>query len=159
MAFKNPFAVIYKVSIVLIPLILVSCAGNKSTTSNSATGKRAELFDDDTFVVTKISKDPKYGRTENDPVLVGGDKDSEGPLNERRYLNALAGPRGERISYFRFESCCPFKTENGYMGEGLLDHYRVTWEGSKDTVSIYINMYDFGELKAPAGFSLKNKGL
>lgn len=37
----------------------------------------------------------------------------------------------------------------------MLDNYRVTWEGSKDTVSIYINMYDYSELKAPVGFTIK----
>ena len=26
---------------------------------------------------------------------------------------------------------------------------------SKDTISIFINMYDYGELKAPVGFSIK----
>jgi phosphatidylserine decarboxylase len=41
------------------------------------------------------------------------------------------------------------------MGMAILDNYRVTWEGSKDTVSIYINMYDYGVLKAPVGFSIK----
>ena len=37
----------------------------------------------------------------------------------------------------------------------MLDKYRVTWEGSQETISIYINMYDSGELKAPKGFGIK----
>lgn len=41
------------------------------------------------------------------------------------------------------------------MGMAMLDNYRVTWEGSTDTVSVYINMYDYGELKAPVGFTIK----
>lgn len=41
------------------------------------------------------------------------------------------------------------------MGMAMLDNYRVTWEGSKDTVSIYINMYDSSVLKAPYGFGIK----
>lgn len=142
---------------VLITFILSSCAGSKTTTSGSS-GTRAQLFDDETFVITKISKDPKYGFTPEKAVMVGGVKDSEGPKNERRYLNALAGPNGEEISYFRLESCCPVKSENGFGGYGMLDNYRVSWAGSKDTVSIYINMYDFGELEAPVGFTLKNGG-
>jgi hypothetical protein len=67
----------------------------------------------------------------------------------------LAEPNGERISYFRAGSCCPVKSKNGFMGTALLDNYRVTWTGSKDTVSIYINMYDYGELKAPVGFTIR----
>lgn len=42
------------------------------------------------------------------------------------------------------------------MGMAMLDNYRVTWENSKDTISIYINLYDKVELKAPIGFSFKN---
>jgi hypothetical protein len=142
----------------IIMFVLSSCAGSKSSTSGQSTGSRAKLFDDNTFVITKISKDPKYGFTPEKAVMVGGVKDSEGPLNERRFLNALAGPNGEEVSYFRLESCCPVKSENGFGGYGMLDNYRVSWTGAKDTVSIYINMYDFGELKAPVGFSLKNGG-
>ncbi|WP_299097915.1 hypothetical protein [uncultured Winogradskyella sp.] len=40
------------------------------------------------------------------------------------------------------------------MGYAMLDNYRVTWENAKDTVSIYINMYDSGKLKAPVGFTI-----
>jgi hypothetical protein len=145
----------YKAHILVFMLIMASCAGTKNSVTSGITQKRAELLDQNTFVVTEISQDPKYGLTKNYPVMVGGVKESEGPLNERRYLNALAGPNGEKISYFRAGSCCPVKSENGFNGLGMLDNYRVTWEGSKDTVSIYINMYDFGELKAPVGFGLK----
>lgn len=41
------------------------------------------------------------------------------------------------------------------MGIAMLDNYRVSWEGAKNTISIYINMYDYGELKAPVGFTIK----
>ncbi|MPN11009.1 hypothetical protein SDC9_158307 [bioreactor metagenome] len=105
--------------------------------------------------MTEISADKSYGYTEDNPIKVGGVDKKEGPLNERRFLNALAGPQGEKVSYYRLGSCCIFDTENGLNGRGLLDNYRVTWEGSKDTVSIYINMYDYGQLKAPVGFTIK----
>ena len=82
---------------------------------------------------------------------------NEVPLSERRFLNALAGPNGEEISYFRAGSCCAIKSKNDPFGFGevLLDNYRVTWKGAKDTISIYINMYDYGTLKAPVGFTIK----
>jgi hypothetical protein len=142
---------IYLTLSVLI-LAMFSCASTKSTTSNA----KPTLLNQTTFVVTDISTDSTYGLTKKNPVNVGGVEKSEGPLNERRFLNALTGPNGEAISYFRAGSCCSFKTKNGFMGKGLLDRYMVTWEGSADTVSIYINMYDFGELKAPVGFGLVN---
>lgn len=131
-----------------VAFMLLSC----STTSKTV---RNQLFDKQTFLLTEISIDPTYGLSEKNPIEVGGVDKSEGPLNERRYLNALAGPNGEKISYFRSGSCCPVKSKNGFGGIAMLDNYRVTWEGSKDTVSIYINMYDYGVLKTPIGFSIK----
>lgn len=133
-----------------IILMAASCA----STQNLSDGVKPQLADHNTFLITEKSTDPSYGFMKKNPVKVGGVKESEGPLNERRFLNALSGPNGEQISYYRAGSCCPFKTKNGFNGGGMLDNYLVTWEGSKDTVSIYINMYDYGQLKAPVGFDI-----
>ena len=141
----------------LILVLFISCSASKktATSSNNNTAQvETELLDDQTFLLTEISTDKTYGSKTN-PVQVGGAKNSNGPKNERRFLNALAGPNGERISYYRKGSCCEVKSENGFMGWAMLDNYRVTWEGSNDTVSIYINMYDAGVLKAPVGFTIK----
>lgn len=116
---------------------------------------KTPLLDAQTFVLTEISTDPTYGLSEKNPIEVGGVDKSEGPLNERRFLNALAGPNSEKISYYRKGSCCPVKSKNGFLGMAMLDNYRVTWEGTVDTVSIYINMYDYGKLKAPLGFTIR----
>lgn len=115
------------------------------------------LKDDHTFELTEISTDPTYGFSEKNPVQVGGVDKMEGPLNEIRYLNALAGPNGEDVYYYRLGSCCPIKSKNDPFGAGvvMLDNYLLTWEGAKDTVSIYINMYDYGELRALVGFTIK----
>ncbi len=131
-----------------LTLLLVSCSTKKQAVTTP-------LRNSQTFVLTEISTDPTYGLTPKNPVEVGGAHESEGPLNERRYLNALAGPNGEKISYYRLGSCCPVKSENGFNGVAMLDNYRVTWEGSTDTVSIYINMYDHSKLQAPVGFTIK----
>lgn len=76
-----------------------------------------------------------------------------GPLNERRFLNGLAGPNGEAIQYRRTGSCCGFKTPNGFDNMGMLDRYKVYRDGCKDTAILLINMYDKGDLKVPVGFS------
>lgn len=101
--------------IISLSFLLFSCTANKQMSSSitGVTGKPTELFDDQTFLVTKVSTDPDYAFTKNKPVNVGGVKSSEGPLNERRYLNALTGPNGEPISYYRSGSCCTFETPNG----------------------------------------------
>ena len=83
--------------------------------------------------------------------------DSDGPLNERRFLNALAGPNGEPLSYERLGSCSTFKTKNSPFKKGLLDRYEVTWEGNATPVILYLNMYDAGPLRVPVNFTLKSK--
>ncbi len=130
--------------------LLVSCSASKPIIPTN-------LKDNQTFELLEISDDATYGYSEKNPIQVGGvDKQSD-PLNERRFLNALAGPNGEEVTYFRSGSCCPIKSQKDPLGLGivLLDKYRVTYEGSKDTVSIYINMYDYGTLRAPKGFTIK----
>lgn len=137
---------------ILILLTLGAC----STTRNSNLAKPV-LKNADTFKITEVSDDDQYALSPNKPVEVGGVSNSNGPKNERRYLNALCGPNGESISYFRNRSCCPMKSKNAIFGNTiLLDEYLLTWEGSSDTIAIYINMYDAGELKAPKGFGIKN---
>lgn len=142
-----------KINCIALLTVFFSC----STTSTPSPSVKNTLKDNQTFVLTEISNDPTYGYSEKNPIQVGGVATKEGPINERRYLNALAGPNGEKVTYHRAGSCCPIKSKNDPFGLGqvMLDNYRVTWEGTKDTVSIYINMYDSGKLKAPKGFTIK----
>ncbi|WP_299887123.1 2-dehydro-3-deoxyphosphooctonate aldolase [uncultured Lacinutrix sp.] len=130
--------------------LILSCSTTKQAVKTS-------LRNNQTFELTEISTDTTYGLSEKKPIQVGGVDKKEGPLNERRFLNALAGPNGEEISYHRAGSCCSIKSKNDPFGFGsvMLDNYRVTWQGSKDTISVYINMYDYGTLKAPVGFTIK----
>jgi len=99
--------------------------------------------------------DNSYGYKSGNPVKVGGSNESSGPMNERRFLNGLTGPNGETVEYYREGSCCAFRSPNGLMGTGLLDRYKVFYKGSKDTVTIFINMYDKGDLYVPVGFKAK----
>jgi hypothetical protein len=136
----------------ILPLLLVLLVSGCSQTKKVATVSNS---DNQSFVIKEISTDKTYAFTANNPVEVGGNSGNSGPSNERKYLNMLAGPNGEKISYYRAGSCCPVKSKNGLMGYAMLDNYRVTWEGTTDTVSIYINMYDKGVLKAPFGLTIK----
>lgn len=134
-------------------LIFVGSLVMLSSCSTPKQASKTNLLNNQTFLLTEVSTDKTYGFSEKNPIEVGGAEKGEGPLNERRFLNALAGPNGEKVDYHRAGSCCPVKSKNGLMGMALLDNYRVTWGGSKDTVSIYINMYDYGALKVPVGFT------
>jgi hypothetical protein len=141
-----------KLLYVFVTLFLFACSQSKKTTTTTPTTN-----DNENFVITEISTDITYGRSPKNPVQVGGTSSNSGPFNERRYLNLLAGPNGEKISYYRTGSCCPVESEKGFMGYAMLDNYRVTWKGATDTISIYINMYDRGVLKAPVGFTFKKE--
>jgi hypothetical protein len=107
------------------------------------------------FILLDMAEDGSYGYSEENPIKVGGAMDREGPLNEYRFLHALAGPNGEPVSFTRLGSCCQFETKNGIAGIGLLDRYEVRWEGLKEPLILYLNMYDAEELKVPLGFSAR----
>jgi hypothetical protein len=141
----------------LLAATISSCSSSKKTVSTpdspglSPTNSTEGNF----FRLTVVSNDDSYGYTEKDPINVGGAKKSEGPANERRFLNALLGPEGQSVTYYRIGSCCVFKTPNGLMGSGLLDKYEVKYKGIEKPVVLYLNMYDTGELKAPKGFTFR----
>jgi hypothetical protein len=140
---------------------LIGCASQKTAApSNRERGdtrtRPVELIDNNTYLITERTDDATYAFKSVNPVKVG--KDSSGPQNERRFLNALLGPNGEEIKYYRVGSCCPFKTPNGiFDNSGMLDHYKVFWTGARDTLDIYINMYDEGDLFIPVGLNAKKK--
>lgn len=147
----------YPALVFLVLMCAVQRCASVSASSQARTTP-VQLMDENTYLLLEVASDRSYAFRPSNPVKVGS-SDGNGPLNERRYLNALAGPGGERIEYFRAGSCCPFKTPNGIIDNtGMLDRYRVFWEGSKDTLDIYINMYDEGDLKIPAGLTAKRKG-
>ena len=136
----------------VVLLTLVACGSSMNTYKTS--GKKPVLLNNSTFKIDIYSDDPTYGYTEKNPIMVGGV--SEGPLNERRFLNALMGPNGEAITYSRIGSCCHFKTKNGLSGKAdLLDMYRIAYKGLEKEIVLYINMYDADELKIPVGFKKK----
>ena len=148
------------VILLIVAAGLLACGpskkGSSSVKNKSSYDKsQAELMDDRTFKITAVSDDANYGYTQKNAIKVGGVKSNEGPLNERRFLNALLGPNGESTSYNRRGSCCSFETPNGIMGGGLLDMYEVTYAGLEKPIVLYINMYDFGILKAPKGFTFR----
>ncbi len=139
-----------------------ACSGAKKTAqSSSPTGNTKNekidfpMLDHNTFALNTATTDKTYGYDQNNPIKVGGVQESSGPLNERRFLNALLGPNGEAITYVRKGSCCAFKTPNGFNGVGLLDRYEVTYEGLETPIFLFINMYDYAELKVPVGFTFR----
>ncbi len=137
-------------------LVMASCTGSKTVATSNSTPSYYATNPDDAFEITKHATDKKYGYTEKNPILVGKKEGMGGPKEEQMFLNALKGPLGQDIGYRRLGSCCNFKTDNGYMGGGLLDKYEIIWEGQDEPVILYINMYDHGDMFIPEGFTVAN---
>ncbi len=89
-----------------------------------------------------VSTDKTYGYTQENPIKVGGDF-LDGPVRERAYLDNLAGPNGETITYARIGSII--------FGETILDAFVITGLGAE--VTLYIDEYVYAELQAPVGFT------
>ena len=81
-----------------------------------------------------MSKDPKYGYSQESPILVGSKEEYGGPKAERAYLNALLDASGQPIKYTR-------KGSGGQGPDGKpLDIYEVTISDGKK-VLLWISMY------------------
>lgn len=122
----------------LLLLFLSACSSTKSLSQSTTNNKKAVY-------------DSTYGYTQDNPIKVGGQ--ASGPANEREYLNNLAGPKGEKISYKRLGSCCAFQRTNSYLGNGYLDMYELTWGNQSKPIILYLNMYDKEELWVPFGLT------
>ncbi|WP_264520859.1 2-dehydro-3-deoxyphosphooctonate aldolase [Flavobacterium sp. N1994] len=142
--------------IIVILSLFTSCVSTKSTLKNvDNNAPMPTLSKDNTFVLTEYSKDKKYGYDPDYPVNVFYLNTKSENLNAERYLNALAGPKGEPITYIKLESCCPFPTKRSEMGAGFLDVYEVRWKGQAEPIKLYLNIYERGYLLVPLGLSIK----
>lgn len=147
-----------KKSLLFITLLLVcvSCVSTKSTLKNvDSNAPNLRVTDQNTFLITEYSKDKKYGYDQDYPINMFYGNTANETINQERFLNALAGPKGEKITYAKLESCCPFPTKNTDLGAGFLDVYELKWEGQKKPVKLYLNIYEKGILMVPVGLTLK----
>jgi hypothetical protein len=147
-----------KKSILFIALLTltISCVSTKSTLKNvDDNAPNLTLTKDNVFLITQYSKDIKYGYDMDYPVNIFFRETKNGTINQQRFLNALAGPNGEKISFTRLESCCPFPSKKSETGAGLLDVYELKWEGQKKPILLYLNIYEKGILMVPIGLTLK----
>ncbi|TRX26798.1 2-dehydro-3-deoxyphosphooctonate aldolase [Flavobacterium franklandianum] len=149
-----------KKTVLLIALIIsiTSCTSTKSTLKNiDNDAPNLQLVENNTFYISEFSKDRKYGYDKDYPINIFFESTRNETINQQRFLNALAGPKGEKMTYTKLESCCPFPTKRSAMGAGLLDVYELKWEGQKSPVILYLNIYEKGILMVPFGLRLKNK--
>ena len=137
-------------------LLCTSCISTQSTIKNmDDNAPIPRLESNNTFVITEYSKDKRYGYEKEYPINLFYSNTKNETINQQRYLNALAGPKGEKITYTKLESCCPFPTKRSEMGAGFLDVYELKWEGQQNPVTLYLNIYEKGILMVPVGLTLK----
>lgn len=140
----------------IISFFITSCISTKSTLKNvNDNAPIPKLSKDNTFIITEYSKDRKYGYNKDYPINIFYYNTNHEQLNEERFLNALAGPKGEKITYTKIETCCPFPSKRTSMGAGFLNVYEIRWEGQKKPITLYLNIYEKGFLMCPLGLTIK----
>lgn len=144
----------FHISLIGFLFLFFNCKTKSAAILNKDDNATMPQIKHNVFVVTEIATDKNYGYSENHPVNLGFASDIENN-KASRYLEALAGPNGEKIIYTFVESCCPFFTETGGMGTGLLDKYEITWDGNKTPLYLYINSYEKGKILIPKGLTAK----
>ena len=143
--------------LIILIFTLTSCVSTKNTIKNiDDNAAIPQLSKQNTFILTKISNNAKYGYDKDYPINVYYKNSKDENLNATRFLNALAGPNGEKIQFQKMESCCPFPSTHSELGAGFLDVYQITYVGLSKPKTLYINIYERGLLEAPVGFTIKN---
>jgi hypothetical protein len=94
-----------------------------------------------------VSVDVTYGYTEENPIRVGEGDPFTGPSMEHAYLNLLAGPKGEPITYER-EGSLPVE-------DTILDLYRISF--GSGSLTLYLDMYSGEPFRVPKGLSCAAK--
>jgi hypothetical protein len=142
--------------VITILLLITSCGSIKSSLKNVDNNAPIPVVGkNNAFIITEYSKDKRYGYEKDYPINIYYRGTKNDTINQKYFFNALAGPKGEKITYTKLENCCPFPTKSSDIGAGFLDVYEVTWDGLKKPVVLYVNIYERGLLLVPVGLSLK----
>ncbi len=145
----------YNLILFILTLALISCGSVKSTLKNIDNNAIKPAVRERQFVLTEYATDSKYGFDKDYPINLGFENETNSPKNIAYFFNALTGENGEKFSYNKIDSCCPFPTKKSVMGAGTLDIYEVTFEDSNKKMILYINVFEKGKVLCPKGFAIK----
>jgi len=144
--------------ILVLLFLTISCISIKLTIQNiDDNAKQPDLLDEKTYELTETSFNKKYGFDKDYPINLGFGLLHERETNKEKFLNALCGPNGEKITYTHQGNCCPFPTDKSQLGSGMLDVYTLAWEGNTKPFTIYLNSYEKGKILIPIGLSAKKR--
>lgn len=136
-------------------IMLSSCGGIKSTLKNVDNNAIKPAIANNQFILTEYASDNKYAFNKDYPINLGFENEKYSPKNITYFFNALSGPNGEKITYEKIDTCCPFPTKKSVMGAGTLEIYQISIEGSNEKLIVYINIYEKGKVLCPKGLSIK----
>ena len=140
---------------IVTALLLTSCVSTQSTLKNVDNSAIRPAIKDLAYVITEYATDNKYGYDQDYPINIGFIHEKQEDINIQYYFNSLEGPNGEKISYKKVDTCCPFPSKNSLMGAGTVGIYEVTFEGSNKKVMLYFNIFEKGKILCPKGFAIK----
>jgi len=87
-----------------------------------------------------VATDPTYGYSQENPVQVGGGE-TDGVARATAFLDNLVDPVGISVTYTHVD------------GDNTLEVYELLSPLADDPISLYIDVDNYAELMAPAGFS------
>jgi len=140
---------------IIISLLFSGCVSTESTLKNVDNTSTRPLFNDGRYILTEYAQDNKYGFDADYPVNIGFIHEKQEAINIAYYFNALEGPNGEKISFKKTGTCCPFPTKNNTMGAGTIGIYEVTIEGTTKKLTMYFNIFEKGKMVCPKGLTIK----
>lgn len=132
-----------------------SCVSIQSTLKNVDNSAIRPSIKDKAYVITEYASDNKYGYDPDYPINIGFIHEKQEEINIEYYFNGLEGPNGEKISYKKVDTCCPFPSKNSLMGAGTIGIYEVSFEGSSKKITLYFNIFEKGKILCPKGFAIK----
>lgn len=124
--------------------------------SLKADSKLPKYYQIETLLPNTIDK--KYGFSPKKPIKVGRSEYGGGSGNEKAYFDLLLDAQGNSIEYKKLGSCCSYKSENGFLGNALLNRYEITYklkDRSMQKSIVFVTHFDFENPKVLFGFSSK----
>ena len=141
--------------LIFTAFLMTNCVSTGSTLKNVDMKAVRPAIKDKAYIITEYATDSKYAYNQDYPINIGNIRENQEDINIEYYFNGLEGPNGEKISYKKVDTCCPFPTENSLMGAGTIGIYEVAFEGSNKKTTLYFNIYEKGKILCPKGFSIK----
>lgn len=144
---------------ILIPSIafvcFTSCISTKSTIKNLDNKAVKPIIRSNAYLLKEYADSKKYGYDQDYPINIGVIQDKNENMYVDYFFNGITGPNGEKLTYKKTDSCCPFPTKYNKIGGGLLSVYEVTWEGQQKPIHLYFNIYERGKIVCPIGLTIK----